>query len=193
MIFPEKNYRLLSDEALMLRVLKREREAFPVLYDRYAKEMVNFFYRRLGQDEAKAQDFLHDLFLKLLSDPGKYQPGRAFRPWLYSVALNMCKNEYRRLRIRNDYSLSGFPETLTVVAEGPGNTDRLEFEKALSEKLNQLDEVHREVFLLRFQQELSLAEIAGVMGCPEGTVKSRLFYTLKTLSVQLKEFNPRIN
>jgi RNA polymerase sigma-70 factor, ECF subfamily len=185
-------YQQQSDEELMLRLLKKEREAFSVLYDRYAGEMVNFFYRRLGQDEAKAQDFLHDLFLKLLNNPEKYTPGKAFRPWLYSIALNMCKNEYRSLRVREDYRLSVFPATSGSFT-GSEKIDLRLFEKELTTRLSLLDETHREVFLLRFQQELSIAEIAELMGCPEGTVKSRLFYTIKALSVQLKVFNPLIN
>jgi len=181
-----------SDEELMLRLRDKEREAFSVLYDRYAGEMVNFFYSRLGQDEAKAQDFLHDLFLKLLNDPEKFTPGRSFRPWLYSIAMNMCRNEYRSFKVREDYRLSGFPD-LHGRAEGSEKIDLKLFEKELNAKLSLLDETHREVFLLRFREELSISEIAGLMGCPEGTVKSRLFYTLKALSVQLKVFNPMIN
>jgi RNA polymerase sigma-70 factor (ECF subfamily) len=181
-----------SDEELMLRLRDKEREAFSMLYDRYAGEMVNFFYSRLGQDEAKAQDFLHDLFLKLLNDPEKFTPGRSFRPWLYSIAMNMCRNEYRSFKVREDYRLSGFPD-LHGRAEGSEKIDLKLFEKELNAKLSLLDETHREVFLLRFREELSISEIAGLMGCPEGTVKSRLFYTLKALSVQLKVFNPMIN
>lgn len=189
--FPDR-YHWLSDEELMLRLLKKEREAFSVLYDRYAGEMVNFFYRRLGKDEAKAQDFLHDLFLKLLNNPEKYTPGRTFRPWLYSIAVNMCKNEYRSFRVREDYRLSAFLE-ISGRFEGSEKMDMKLFEQELTAKLSLLDEPHREVFLLRFREELSISEIAEMMGCPEGTVKSRLFYTLKALSAQLKVFNPLIN
>lgn len=185
-------YLLLSDEELMLRLREKEREAFSVLYDRYAGEMVNFFYGRLGRDEAKAQDFLHDLFLKLLSNPSSYTPGKSFRAWLYAIALNMCRNEYRSLKVRDDYRLAGFNPT-TAGFDGPDKIDMKRFANELMDRLSLLDEPHREVFLLRYQQELSIAEIAVLMDCPEGTVKSRLFYTLKALSVQLKVFNPMIN
>jgi RNA polymerase sigma-70 factor (ECF subfamily) len=185
-------YESASDEELMLRIREKEREAFSVLYDRYAGEMVNFFYCRLGQDEAKSQDFLHDLFLKLLNNPDKYSPGKAFRPWLYSIAMNMCRNEYRSLKVREDYRLSGFPDR-SGSFEVSEKIDMKQFEKELTAKLRLLDETHREVFLLRFQQELSITEIAELIGCPEGTVKSRLFYTLKALSTKLKVFNPLIN
>jgi RNA polymerase sigma-70 factor (ECF subfamily) len=181
-----------SDEELMLRLLKREREAFSELYDRYAGEMVRFFYHRLGRDEARAQDFLHDLFLKLLNDPEKYTPGSAFRPWFYSIAMNMCRNEYRSRKVKDAYRKlheSGIPAGTVM----PERIDLDSFGKELQAKLHLLDEAHREVFLLRYREELPLAEIAVIMGIPEGTVKSRLFYTLKTLSAQLNVFHPLIN
>ncbi len=94
--------------------------------------------------------------------------------------------------MREDYRLSGFP-VISCSFEGSEKIDMKLFELELKAKLMQLDETHREVFLLRFQQDLPISEIAELMGCPEGTVKSRLFYTLKALSVQLKVFNPLIN
>ena len=177
----------------MLLVQENDSEAFSVLYDRYSTEMVNFFFHRLGQDEAKAQDFLQDLFLKILNNPDHYNPEKPFRPWIFSVALNMCKNEYRSLKVREDYRIAEW-----MVAQNPVNpvSDKVDlkwFEIELAEKLLLLDEPHRQVFLLRFRQEHSISEIAELLGCPEGTVKSRLFYTLKALSEQLKVFNTLIN
>lgn len=182
-----------SDEELMLRVVARDREAFSVLYDRYAKEMVNFFLRRLGQDEDRAQDLLHDLFLKVLTHPGSFTPGKAFRPWLFAIALNMCKNEYRSLKVREDYRISRQAVAEAAGIAGPEKIDLDRFEQELAGRLSRLGEAHREVFLLRFQQELSISEIAEMMDCPEGTVKSRLFYTLRILAEQLSVFNPLTN
>jgi RNA polymerase sigma-70 factor (ECF subfamily) len=186
-------YHQKSDEELMLLVAARDREAFSVLYDRYAKEMVNFFFRRLGQDEERAQDFLHDLFLKVLDNFASFRPGKAFRPWLYAIALNMCRNEYRSMKVREDYRISKQAMAEAAGVAGPEKIDLDRFEQELAAKLNLLGDAHREVFLLRFQQELSISEIAELMEIPEGTVKSRLWYTLRTLSEQLSVFNPLIN
>ena len=53
-----------------------------------------------GGDEEKAQDFLQDLFLKIVEKPARFKRGHAFASWLYTVAHNMCKNEYRKQSVR---------------------------------------------------------------------------------------------
>ena len=62
--------------------------------------MVNFFYRKLWQDRIKAEDFAHDLFAKLIDNPKVFNADRNFKTWLFSVANNMCKNEYKKQEIR---------------------------------------------------------------------------------------------
>ena len=68
-----------------------------------------------------------------------------------------------------------------------------QFKEALAHSLNQMDEKHKEVFELRFFQELSIKEIAEVMEINDGTVKSRLFYATKRLSESLAIFDPNLN
>ena len=76
----------------MLYVLQGKEKAFTELYTRYAKPMLYFFYQRLYQDEPKAQDFLQDLFLKIIEKPQLFDRDKKFKTWLYTVATNMCKN-----------------------------------------------------------------------------------------------------
>jgi RNA polymerase sigma-70 factor (ECF subfamily) len=68
--------------------------------------------------------------------------------------------------------------------------DRRRLEKALSEELEKLDDGHRSAFLLRHQESLSIKEIGEILGCSEGTIKSRLFYTTRKLASKLGAFNP---
>jgi len=185
-----KKYRDCSDSELMQGVLEKDPGAFSELYDRYAAEMAGFFSRRLGDDTEKARDFLHDLFYKVLHQPERFTPGRPVRPWLYTLAMNMCRNEYRSLRVQEEYRMKAVHGCDGVAPEPPGTIDRERFSAALAGRLEQLPPSHREVFRLRFGDELSLAEIAGVLGIPEGTVKSRLFYALKTLASKLRVFEP---
>ena len=65
------------------------------------------------------------------------------------------------------------------------------FNQHLQEAINKLDERHRLCFILRYQEEKSVAEISDVLGCPLGTVKSRVHYALKKLAIQLDQFNPK--
>jgi RNA polymerase sigma-70 factor (ECF subfamily) len=185
-----KKYSSMTDEELMLLVQQKEPEAFSALYDRYAGRMLNFFYPRLGSDEPKSQDFLHDLFVKILENPGSFTHGNRVSSWIYSIAMNMCKNEYRSQKVRQDYRIFVQNRSEEAMVHDHGSIDRKLFSKELDLKLDLLPATHREVFLLRYREDLSIAEIARVMEIPEGTVKSRLFHVLRTLALRLKTFDP---
>jgi len=182
-------YEKEHDEQLMLLVGKRDQKAFEVLYDRYSKLMFNYFNRMLWKDREKSRDFTQELFTKLIHKPHLYDAARPFKTWLYSIAHNMCKNEYAKHEVRKvahselrreDSSVSGL--------EMQKGMDRAQFMEKLGEALGELDETKRQTFELRFTQELSIIEISEVMQVSEGTVKSRLFYTLKELNKRLKIF-----
>lgn len=186
-------YKTHTDEELMRAIQSGEVKAFDVLYDRYSTRMVNYFFRRLGDQDA-AQDMLQDLFAKIVEKPHLFDSSRRFSTWLFAIASNMCKNEYRRRDIRKierplqDSELSSDGQ---VRINKPDETfAQKEFGEAVFKKLHELDENKHNTFLLRFQQQLSIKEISEVLNCSEGTVKSRLFYTIRALADALQEFNP---
>ena len=84
----------------MRAVQSGEPRAFEVLYDRYSERLLNYFYRMLGNHRENAHDMLQDLFLKIINKPHLFNPEKRFLTWIYTVAANMCKNEYRRRDIR---------------------------------------------------------------------------------------------
>lgn len=169
-----------------------DRNAFGEIYDRYSKPLMIYFTRMLWKDKEKAKDFMHDIFTKIVDRPQLYNPDRPFKTWVYSVANNMCKNEYRKQEVRNN--------TVLGVNENMGNTeteknrhmDAEEFNKALYRELDKLEEIQKTTFLMRYKMDLSIREIAEITNSNEGTVKSRLFYTLKKLSEKLKVFDPKL-
>ena len=177
----------------MLLIAQGKEQAFTQLYGRYAKKMLYFFYQRLYQDEARAQDFLHDLFLKLLEKPHLFNPDKCFKTWIYALATNMCKNEYRRDALRgvqvHNFAFESVEELkpTSVLAD---RYDKQYFATQLKLELNKLDDNHRLVFILRYQEELTVSQISEILDCPEGTVKSRLFYGIKKLAQSLKAFTP---
>jgi RNA polymerase sigma-70 factor (ECF subfamily) len=184
-----------TDEKLMQGVQQGEVPAFNELYNRYSQRLLSYFYRELGGDEQKAQDFLQDLFLKIVEKPGMFDTQRSFSSWIFTVAYNMCKNEYRRLDVRKNTESDVRTEELTSRVEAAGmnpeqELEKKSFERAVLAELDELGNGHRSAFLLRYQQDLSIAEIAEVLGCSQGTVKSRLFYTTRKLAAKLKAFNP---
>ncbi|MCC7505810.1 MAG: sigma-70 family RNA polymerase sigma factor [Saprospiraceae bacterium] len=175
-----------SDETLMQRLLRRDEQAFAALYDRYGARMYRYFYRMLWRDAAKAEDFTQELFLKLIEKPHLFDPSRSFRTWLYTLAANLCKNEYRR-KSPADLDWPA-PATDWQSVYLPEQLDRELFETKLREALDGLGEIHKQCFVLRYQEALSVAEIAAILDCPEGTVKSRLHHALQKVAGQLEYF-----
>jgi RNA polymerase sigma-70 factor (ECF subfamily) len=145
------------------------------LYKRYAKRMLNFFYFTLHNDYPKAQDFLQDLFIKIIENHQRFDKNQRFQAWIYRIASNMCKNEFRSNKV-----IQKFKNYITITSEHVILND--ESEKLLRKCINALSQEHRSLIVLRFKLKLSVKEIADIYECPEGTVKSRLFYATKELS-----------
>jgi RNA polymerase sigma-70 factor (ECF subfamily) len=181
------------DEQLMADLQKGDMRAFDTLYDRYSQRLLTYFYRMLGGQEDIAQDFLQDLFIKVIEKSHLFS-GPRFSTWIYTMAHNMCKNEYRRLSIRqmHDHHIHAFhekeEENTTPCIEQ--HMDYQAFLRALDQALDTLKEEHRQVFLLRHQAHFSIREISEITACSEGTVKSRLFYGLKKPAQKLRPFSP---
>lgn len=183
MIFGRKN-RTNTDSELMLRIVSGEQTAFSELYHRYKERMYYYFYRMLGNSQEHANDFVQELFMKLIEKPEKYNPGYSFTTWIYSVANNMCKNEYRRRGIRQEYiELEVKEEKIEFLNDASIEPEQV-IEKVF-ETLNLLGEEHRSAFLLRYREGFSIREVAEILVLPEGTVKSRLFYSKKILAEKL--------
>lgn len=189
MLLNKRPYQHEHDEQLMSLVGQHNQRAFEELYDRYGKLMFNYFFRMLWKDKEKARDFTQELFTKMYQKPHLYDSSRPFKTWLYSIAHNMCKNEYAKVEVRKEAQQNiKATTTQTATAGVQKDMDRKTFMEKLAAVLAQLDEVKRETFELRFVQELSIMEISEIMRVSEGTVKSRLFYLLKDLNLKLKAF-----
>ena len=189
MRFFKKRFDSFSDEELMAELSKGEKVAFDELYNRYAGILFGYFNKMLWRDREKAEDFVHDIFAKIIVNPDAFDVTRSFKTWLFSVACNMCKNEYKRKEVRKNTSI-GIDSHISVSSDTNVLNevqDRI-FMSAFDESLIQLDDKHRDVFTLRHLQGFSLKEIADVLEINEGTVKSRLFYATKQLAEKLKEY-----
>ncbi len=193
-VHQNNSYLQLSDEELMELIRLKETGAFDELYRRYSQRLLSYFYRMLGGDNEKAQDFLQNIFLKIVEKPQRYKPTNRFATWLYAVASNMCKNEYRALKVRKQVHSA---EDLDIFVAEPDRRhsnpdlkiDGDRFTRKLLKALENMKSTHRSTFLLRFQENFSIREIGEILGCSEGTVKSRLFYTIRELAGKLRDFH----
>lgn len=190
MLLFQKNHSIRSDEELMSLLTNGGQSAFDELYKRYSKPMLNFFYRLLDRDRERAEDMLHDLFLKIIERPERYDSSRSFRAWFYTLAGNMVRNEFRSRQISNDYErvVSVQSEMLT---DGPEVAlDRQLFERQLQWEIDRFDPEQKMLFQFRFVEEMTVRQIAEIIECPEGTVKSRLFHLTRLLAKKLSIYKP---
>ncbi len=184
-----KPYHKLEDEELMQLAASENERAFSELYDRYADKLLNYFYKMLWKDREMAEDYVQELFMKLVKNARQYEEGRIFKTWIYSIANNMCKNAYRHHEVvqRANSELNHSLETVEFQRSDLLH-DHQSFRLKLDECLNKLDENKQITFRMRYDEEYSIKEISEALTCSEGTVKSRLFYTLQFLNTELKGF-----
>jgi len=185
-------HKTMTDEALMLAISNGDKRAFDELYARYSGPLLGYFMRMLWRDREKSEDFVHDLFAKIVQKPEYFDTSRSFKTWVYSVANNMCKNEYKKQEVRKGMS-NGLDNHYTLSDKNSNVMNEVQdhfFQEAFQKSLVELDEKHKEAFSLRHLEGLSIKEIAEVLDINEGTVKSRLFYATKYLAESLKDFNP---
>lgn len=187
-----KDYTNSPDETLMRLLAEGDQRAFAALYDRHRQALFRYFHRMLWKDREKAEDCVQDFFMKIIRQPAAFDPKRRFVTWMYSVAHNMCKNEYRSNEIRKPVVMDEFTAAGIAQQEAGADKqlDRKKFMEELLLQLEEFDENQKTTFLLRYEENLSIKEISEVLSCSEGTVKSRLFYTLRKLSERLKHFAP---
>ena len=191
-IFLRHTYHTETDENLMRLVQNGDEAAFGVLFDRYAGAVQSFFSRRVNGDEEVAADLTQDIFLVLWSKSQVYRQGQQVRPWLFTIAYNRLKDYYKSV----DYQVLYAEEMLQTSEEAAEDMtalrmDERRFDEILRQVLAQLTEGEQVLFDLRFWEELSVAEIAEVVGVPEGTVKSRLHALTQKLRIRMKPYEYR--
>lgn len=182
--------RSLSNEQLMDRVSANDDDrAFDELYHRFARRMMGFFYRQMNHDEERASDLMQDTFLRVWGARLRWKADTEFLPWIFTIAYNICKNEYRHSDYKTDYEqyvLNTQDEDYVDNAEV--EIDAKIFDKALQALLDTMSPEMRTLFSLRFEEELSVPQISGVMGIPQGTVKSRIHSLMRIVKDKMKQY-----
>jgi len=173
------HYQNETDERLIAAIAQKNGAAFAVLYDRYGQRMYRYFYRMFWQNAAQSEDFTQDLFLKIIEKAHTFRHESSFKTWVYTLAANMCKNEFRRVQYRENAVL---PTVEIFTDDLPQLLDDAMTAAALRSCMEQLDLPQKDCFVLRYQEDSSVREISEILGLPEGTVKSRLHRALQKVS-----------
>lgn len=141
-------------------------------------------------DPDDARDAVQDAFVKAYTSLSRFDEARQFAPWFYRILRNRCRDMLRGRRPTAQLTvLDHRPEGVDTRIES--RPDRLAEREAAQSRLwralNRISADHREVLVLKELQGLRYAEIAEVMGVPEGTIASRLFHARKALRAALTE------
>lgn len=180
----------LSDEELMQRVSSKDDDrAYDELYHRHARRLMGLFYRQMNGDEALAADLTQDAFMRVWTARDRFS-GDNFRTWLLTIGYNLIKNHYRHTEHQKQYEL--FSKQTGEEGEDNNIIDKMEndaFDQTLRQELEKLPSESRLLFSFRFEEELTVPEIAALMGIPEGTVKSRLYMLTQTLKQKFNQYD----
>ncbi len=177
---------VLSDEQLARSVQHGHTSDLAALVERHHSSLLGFLYRLTGGDRSLAEDLTQEAFLRALRSIQQYHPAQRFKPWLYAIAINAARDHFKRAEMRyaaqlSDDDFSGLADPIEW------DDTRLDAGQQVAAAIAALPAHQREAIILRYYQDLSLAEIAEVLAIPIGTVKSRLSLGLRQLRQWLKE------
>src|SRR5262245_35550829 len=161
-----------SDEDLMGRVATGDAPAFETLCRRYERPLHQFLWRQLGGRDV--DDVHQETWLRVVRAAARFDRRRRFSTWLFQIAVNLCRDWHRRPPLE-----PADPTTLDAVA--PDATDARGAAVDATRLLAALPEAQRAAVLLRYYHDLPEDEVAEILGCPRGTVKSRLHHAMATL------------
>ena len=170
---------LPSDSDLMTRAREGDAAGFRLLVDRYKDPMVNYLCRMTGC-RPRAEEMAQESFVRLYLRPPRLENGDSFAPWLYRVATNLVRSEERRARRARLYGwlLGKRAHTNGVSGAAGGDQESRmlaeEAQRETQEALAALPVAFRAALVLREMEGLSYEEIATALGCPAGTVRSRI-------------------
>jgi RNA polymerase sigma-70 factor (ECF subfamily) len=165
----------MSDEELMSQVRNGVGEMLGVLFDRYQVPLFNFYVKLTGERTA-SEDLVQEVFLRILKYRQTYRTDTPFRAWMYQIARNARVDQLRRRRPETSWE----PELSPAIL--PTDTAQEAQETALLQRaLMSMPEEKREVLVLSRFQDLKYEEIAHLLGCEVGTVKTRVHRALQEL------------
>jgi RNA polymerase sigma-70 factor (ECF subfamily) len=152
------------------------------LYAEHGGALLRYALHKTGGDRQRAEDLVQETIVRAWRHPEEVS-GRAARSWLFTVARNLAVDSYRARRARPPET---GPEALDLLPADDDTARALE-SWAVAEALASLRPEHRRVIVETYYRGRSVAETAAALGIPQGTVKSRTFYALKTLKLALRE------
>jgi RNA polymerase sigma-70 factor, ECF subfamily len=184
-----------EDEALVVAVQRGDATAFRGLMEKYQNRVHAVAYG-MTRDREESRDITQETFIRAYRKLGEYRAEASFRAWLFRIAMNLAIDTVRRGQRRRT---TGFDEARLAVdddgafavihrEDGPGRLlERKRLHQRILAAIDELNEDHRQIILLREVENLSYKDISEILDIPEGTVMSRLYHARKKLQVLLAD------
>ncbi|MFQ6091867.1 MAG: sigma-70 family RNA polymerase sigma factor [bacterium] len=183
-----------ADEELLKRVNEGDSVAFDMIVKRYKLRLINFVFRFLG-DRDQAEELVQETFLRVFRERKSYERISNFSTWIFTIAGNLAKSELRRRKRWRFFSLDQREPEEGAEFEIPDESQRPDrlahdrmIEGAVQKAMDTLSPKYREAVILRDIQGFAYEEIAEIIGCPVGTVKSRVNRARLRLQEELKDW-----
>ena len=175
------------ESKLIARLIARDERAFNELVRTYEQRVFGLVLRMLGQ-RAEAEDLTQEVFVQVFKAIGSFRGESKLSTWIYRIAVNLCKNRAKYLRVRHaseQDQLDELADRLPLSQARHANVAQMErpdeaiagrqVEAIVRESIAEVDESFRECLILCDVEELPYEEIAEITELPIGTVKSRIF------------------
>lgn len=181
----------LKEKILYLRLKKKDKEAFVMVYDLYFDDIYRFIYFKVGSKE-EAEDISSSVFLKTWNYIQNNNLGefKSLKPFLYQVARNTVIDHYRKKSELRDLSLDHENNTVDVVDEKQNPEKDFDLKKdyeGVMEGLKELKDEYREVLVMRHINELSISEIAEALDKSKGNIRVIIYRATQALREVMKE------
>ncbi len=188
-----------TDEELMLQYKDGDKNAFEMLYRRYEKPVLNFIYRMVI-DASVAESLCQEAFYRVVKSKKKYKATAQFKTWLFQIAINLCRDRLRRMKHRSHLSLNapamaqndGDIELQDLISDPSQgiveNFESRELESLIKVAISSLPEEEHLVVVLKEYQGMPYSEIAEVLNCPIGTLKSHNYRAHQKLKKILSKY-----
>lgn len=171
----------LAEEVLLLRCQVGDKNALTQLIERYQRPL-RYFISRLLDDSELTEDIFQDTWLTVIRRLHGLREPDAFSTWLYRIARNKVYHQLRKKKVWSELS-----EDIAVPNENEDDIVSLEDAAKVHTGLKELRPEHKEVLMLRFLEQMSYQQIAEVLDCNLGTVRSRLYYAKLALKKELEK------
>lgn len=178
---------IISDEELARQLQQGTETALETMVSRYHSKIFAYIYR-MSKNYHSANDITQEVFIKICRNIKQYNSEFSFKMWIYTIASNTYKDYLKSAYVQKTVPGLEMSNDIRDHEDTPEEFLQKQVEReVIIEVLNQLGEIHREVVVLRFYEDLKLEEIAVVLDIPVGTVKSRLSNGLHNLKKLLSE------